>query len=126
MAGLGVEFRRLALADSYWGVLKTFGISVSLAAGPWIITMITVGALVLLAGRWAPATEIGVFTSGVMYAFAASLLLAGPVFMVFSRTLADQFHIGNTDQRKAFGWVQAGSVLAGLAAALPQIGRAHV
>jgi len=119
MAGLGVEFRRLTKADSYWGVLKTFGISVSLAAGPWIITMIIVGTLALMAGRWAPASEIGIFTSGVMYAFAASLLLMGPVFMVFSRYLADQFHIGNTDQRMAFGAVQAGAVLAGLSAALP-------
>lgn len=122
MAGVGIEFRKLRLTDSYWDILKGFGMSAGLAAGPWIATMITVGFLVLLSAAYATQAHIQVLTAGVMYAFAGSLILMGPIFLVFSRHLADQFYIGHTDQRRVFWLLQTGSIMAGVALGWPLAG----
>ncbi len=89
MAGIGFELRKLLAQGTLTSFAASYVQSAIAAAGPWLITVITVAAIPLvLAGRVAPE-DLTAFHLIVMYNFGFSLVLSGPLVGVATRFLAD-------------------------------------
>lgn len=101
MAGVSLELKNILKKRSYFDILKAFSYAMALSGGPWLATVITVALISLLGLRFSSVDDMMVLTSTIMYVFAGSLIVMGPVFMVFSRYLADQSFLGFSDQRGA-------------------------
>jgi uncharacterized membrane protein len=86
MAGVGVPINRMLAKDSYAGLLGAYGYAGLVSAGPWVLSivgMLAIGAIATPDGR---AQELLVV---ITWAIAASLVLTGPVQLVFGRFVAD-------------------------------------
>ncbi|MBV9080975.1 MAG: exopolysaccharide Pel transporter PelG [Elusimicrobia bacterium] len=116
MAGVGLELQRLSRRPSYLTVLRVFGYSLALSVGPWLATIFAVAFVSIIGLRWLGLPDMVFFTSTVMYVFAGSLVATGPLFMIFSRYLADRGFHGRLDQRRALIFVEWIVVPASLAA----------
>lgn len=98
MAGVGLELKNLLRKRSYFDLLKAFGYAMALSGGPWLSTVITVALISLMGLKTSPLSDMTLLTSTIMYVFAGTLILMGPLFMMFSRYLADQSFLGKRDQ----------------------------
>ncbi len=123
MAGIGLELKRLQRGSSYVTVARVFGYSLALSVGPWLATIFAVGFVSLIGQRFLGLPDMVFFTSTVMYIFAGSLLATGPLFMVFSRYLADRSFLGHMDQRRALAMVQL--ILVPLSLVIGMMGARH-
>ena len=89
MAGIGFELRKLLERGTLSSFAASYLQSAVAATGPWLLTVITVAAFpVVLAGR-VPSADLTAFHLVVMYNFAFSLVLSGPVTGIATRFLAD-------------------------------------
>jgi len=92
MAGIGFVLRKLTRQDDLLGVVQGFAHSALASSGPWLFTILSLGALSLLAAGFRGLAELHEFRLVVIYNFAFSLVFSGPVLMVVTRTLADQIY----------------------------------
>ncbi len=93
MAGIGFDLRRLCLEDQ--GVLgrcRAYATAGLVAAGPWLITMVSLWLVRVLGPRQTPATG-DAFLALVGVVFATSLVTVGGVQMAATRWLADTLHV---------------------------------
>ena len=93
MAGIGFELRKLLRQDDLLGYrprLRPLGVT---ATGPWLLTILMLGGIVFLGSPYAAARVLAEFRLIVIYNFAFSLVIAGPVAMVATRYLADAIFI---------------------------------
>lgn len=89
MAGIGFELRKLLSKGTLTSFAAGYGQSAIAAAGPWLLTVATIAAIpIALAGRVSPE-ELTAFHLVVMYNFAFSLVLSGPLVGIATRFLAD-------------------------------------
>lgn len=89
MAGIGFELRRLSRQESLSSLVAAFGHAAVVAAGPWIITIFSLAAITLSMEPVIGRDVLATFRTIVIYAFAASLVLAAPVTIVATRLVAD-------------------------------------
>jgi uncharacterized membrane protein len=95
MAGIGFALRKLTRRDDLMGIAQGYGHSAITAAGPWILTIISVSSIVLFGSRSVPVEDLNTFRLIVIYNFAFSLVFAGPVVMIATRFLADAIYSKN-------------------------------
>ncbi|MBL8690906.1 MAG: exopolysaccharide Pel transporter PelG [Rhodospirillaceae bacterium] len=92
MAGIGFELRKLARRDDLMGVVASLTHASVVSTGPWIMTVLALGAIDIIGLNWLDQEEMKVFRIIVIYNFGFSLVAAGPLMMVATRYLADRIY----------------------------------
>ena len=92
MAGIGFELRRLLLQQSYAGLLRAYGYAGLISGGPWLISILAILALGGLAGVPGRAAPGAAFQVCVTYLLMGSLVLSGPMQLLFCRFAADRLY----------------------------------
>lgn len=98
MAGIGFALRALARQDSLTAGLRAHLHAAGIACGPWLFTIAALGAIWLFSRDAVPPAEQPVFSVVVIYNFAFSLLIAGPLVFVLTRGLADRIFARNVEE----------------------------
>jgi polysaccharide biosynthesis protein PelG len=93
MAGIGFALRKLARRDDLVGVIQGYAHSALAATGPWLFTVLSLGAISVLTAGLATIEEIVLFRLVIIYNFAFSLVATGPIMMVATRFLADMIFL---------------------------------
>lgn len=89
MAGIGFALRRLAREDTLNAGLRSQLHAAAVASGPWLLTVLALGTLEGFAGAALAREEHRVFSTIVVYNFAFSLVVTGPIVLLVTRCLAD-------------------------------------
>jgi uncharacterized membrane protein len=92
MAGIGFELRKLARRDDLMSVVASFAHASVVSTGPWIMTVLALGAIDIIGARWLDQEEMKVFRIIIIYNFGFSLVAAGPLMMIATRYLADRIY----------------------------------
>jgi polysaccharide biosynthesis protein PelG len=92
MAGIGFELRKLARRDDLMGVVASLAHASIVSTGPWIMTVLALGAIDVVGLRWLDQEELKYFRIIVIYNFGFSLVAAGPLMMIATRYLADRIY----------------------------------
>ena len=92
MAGIGFALRKLTRRDDLLGIAQGYGHSAVTAAGPWMLTIVSVSSIVLLGSSSVSVEDLDTFRLIVIYNFGFSLVFSGPVVMVATRFLADSIY----------------------------------
>jgi uncharacterized membrane protein len=93
VAGIGFELRRLMRQDSLTNILRTYGYAGLVGSGPWvssIAAMLVVGAAT--GGLSDARRPVVAFLHAVTCLTAASLVLTGPVQLMFTRFVSDRLY----------------------------------
>ena len=114
MAGIGFQLRRLARQDSISSVVAAAGHAAVIAAGPWLFTILALGAIGFIADQITGREVLSNFRAIVIYAFATSLVMAAPVTIVATRLVGDALWLKRPQDVR-------GLLLASYVAALPPI-----
>ena len=118
MAGIGFELRRLTQRDDLIGVVEGYGYAALATSGPWLFTILALSAIVVLGMPATTPQELATFRVLVVYNFAFSLVLSGPITIVTTRYLADCIHAKDVQQAPA---MMVGALALAYAAALPMV-----
>jgi uncharacterized membrane protein len=97
MAGIGFELRKLLRRDDLLGILQGYGHSALAATGPWLLTILTLAGIGFLGRNQIQPDDLLEFRLIVIYNFALSLVMTGPVVMVATRYLADAIYAKKVD-----------------------------
>ncbi|MDJ0973477.1 MAG: exopolysaccharide Pel transporter PelG [Planctomycetota bacterium] len=90
MAGIGFELRRMIRDEGdLLSRVRGYASAGLVAAGPWIMTIITLSIVTVFAPFFADRVEYEAFRALVTYGFAFSLVVVGVVQMSFTRRIAD-------------------------------------
>jgi len=90
MAGVGFELQKLLRKGTLISTVEAFLYGAVLAAGPILLTMLSVGIIAWMSYGLLHAGVLKLFTVTVVYTFAFSLILTGPFQLVFTRYVADK------------------------------------
>jgi uncharacterized membrane protein len=119
MAGVGFSLRKLYKGDSYGEMIQLYGSAAMISSGPWLISILTLLLIGVLGWRLLPnPTLIGRFQASVTWLFAASLIVSGPLQLLFTRFIADRIYEGRLASvtSNLFGALGVTSVIAALLA----------
>ncbi len=93
MAGIGFELRKILKEDRLFSVLKMYGYSGMLSAGPWVISILAIllVGFINIASSHREGSEVFAFPIVITYAIAlaSSLIITGLVQLPFTRYTAD-------------------------------------
>ena len=93
MAGIGFDLRRMLSRDSYAGLLGAYGYAGLASTGPWVLSIGGVLAIGLLAASVVtPPEQVTQFLVAITWLMAGSLVLTGPLQLVFGRFVADRLY----------------------------------
>lgn len=95
MAGIGFLLRKLAAQDNYSGIIRAYFHSAVAAVGPWIMVVISLGTVTTFTYNTISLQEANEFLAIVIYNFFFSFMLAGPLYMVSARYVADCLYLRN-------------------------------
>ncbi len=124
MAGIGFRLKRLIVEDSSTGWLRAHLYGAVLSAGPWLLSICTLGTLALFSRDLIGEAAHARFQAIVVYTYTFSLITTGAAHMVVTRHLADELYVGRlgtlvVSYRFTVGWTAlAHLVLGGLFYAL--------
>ncbi len=94
MAGIGFRLKRLIVDGSYSGWLRAHLYGAVLSAGPWLLSICTLGTLALLSRNLIGDAAHARFQAIVVYTYTVSLVTTGAAHMVVTRHLADELYRG--------------------------------
>ena len=92
MAGIGFVLRRLAQEDTLNSRLRAYAHAASVSCGPWLFTVLSLAGVQTFARAILGTAEVELFSIIVIYNFAFSLIISGPVVLVVTRKLADSIY----------------------------------
>lgn len=92
MAGIGFALRRLARRDDLIGAVLGYGHAAMVSAGPWMFTILALSGINLMHRQVTDQRTLILFSSVIVYNFAFTLVISGPVIMVATRYLADRIY----------------------------------
>jgi uncharacterized membrane protein len=99
MAGIGFELRKLLARDSYAGLLGAYGYAGIASSGPWVVSIGGVLAIGLLAsGSVEPRERVTQFLVSITWLMCLSLILTGPLQLLFARYVADRIYEKRRDR----------------------------
>jgi uncharacterized membrane protein len=109
MAGIGFRLKRLIVEDSSSGWLRAHLYGAVLSAGPWLLSICTLGTLALFARDLIGEAAHARFQAIVVYTYTFSLITTGAAHMVVTRQLADELYVGRigslvVSYRFTVGW----------------------
>jgi uncharacterized membrane protein len=74
--------------DSYAGLVGAYGYAAAVSAGPWVLSILGMLAIGVIAGA-APSSRASELLNAITWWTAGSLILTGPLQLVFGRFVAD-------------------------------------
>ncbi|MGE3624056.1 MAG: exopolysaccharide Pel transporter PelG [Bdellovibrionales bacterium] len=89
MAGIGFVLRKLYRQDNLSGLVGACLHSAFASAGPWLFTVLALGAIAALGTSLVDIQVLFDFRVILIYNFSFSLVISGPVFMIVTRYLSD-------------------------------------
>lgn len=92
MAGIGFVLRRLTRQDDLSGMVRGYFYSALVSSGPFLVTVIAMGALNIVADQALGIEAVETFRIVTIYNFSLSLLTTGPLLLVVTRYLADRIY----------------------------------
>jgi polysaccharide biosynthesis protein PelG len=98
MAGIGFALRRLVVQDSLSAKLHGFAHAAVVSSGPWILTILALAVVEMEGSRFLDRQSVQQFGVIVVYNFAFSLVISGPVVLIVNRGLADQIYQSKFEQ----------------------------
>jgi polysaccharide biosynthesis protein PelG len=101
MAGIGFELRKLIERDDLTGLFQGYSHAALATAGPWLLTIVSLAAIVALGIPATTPEELANFRVIVVYNFAFSLVLTGAPAIVTTRYLADGIYAKDVQQAPA-------------------------
>ena len=93
MAGIGFALRKLSQEKTFTATFRAYIHAALAAAGPWLITILTIGGITLITYQVGQKEVLYEFRLLLVYNFSFSLVLASPVFLISTRYLADKLYI---------------------------------
>jgi uncharacterized membrane protein len=121
MAGVGLELRRMLAKDTYAGVLGAYGYAGIIWCGPWVLSVAGVLAIGVITARGqSVAGDVTEFFVALTWSTAASLILTGPLQLVFGRFIADRIYERRRDRilPNLFGALELATLVSGALASL--------
>lgn len=95
MAGIGFAIRRLTSRGDLLGLAGGYVHAAFAASGAWIFTILTLAAVTVIGPRVGAYDDVQAFRLIVVYDFAFSLVLTGPVAMIVTRYTSDRLFAGD-------------------------------
>ncbi len=92
MAGIGVLLRYHAAQDNLVGLTQAYVLSALASTGPWLLTVIALGTIMLIASPMTSSTDMQGFRVVIIYNFSLSLVMSAPLCAIASRYIADATH----------------------------------
>ncbi len=91
MAGIGFSLRRLDQLPGLSGTVRLYAVAGMISSGPWLISIASILVISAISANF-PVDRIPVtqFQVSVTYLFALSLILSGPLHLLFTRFVADR------------------------------------
>ncbi|TMS58563.1 histidine kinase [Imbroritus primus] len=91
MAGIGFELRKMLQKDTLLGVMKAYTYAGIISAGPWVLSILGILMIGVLSLPFViPTTLITQFQVSVTALIMGSLIITGPLQLVFTRFAADR------------------------------------
>jgi polysaccharide biosynthesis protein PelG len=97
MAGIGFALRRLTQQDDLGGLAAAYTHAALVSSGPWLFTIVALAGIDILAPRFVDLDALALFRIILIYNFAFSLVIAGPITMIANRFLADRLFLKEAD-----------------------------
>lgn len=97
MAGIGFELQRSLDRRTYTSYLQAYFTAMAYSSGPWICTLIALLLITAAARPTLGASQVNQFTSVLVYIYATSLLVSGPVQLLLTRYVADRLYEEDRD-----------------------------
>lgn len=119
MAGIGFSLRRLRGHGGLSGLCKMYAAAGLISSGSWLISIVTIVLAGVLSKPLVPSPDlVPQFQVSVTYLFACSLVLCGPLQLLFTRFAADRAFEKRDDLvlPNLFGAMLLVSVIAGVLA----------
>ncbi|HVC65658.1 MAG TPA: exopolysaccharide Pel transporter PelG, partial [Candidatus Dormibacteraeota bacterium] len=118
MAGIGFRLKRLIVEDSSSGWLRAHLYGAVLSAGPWLLSICTLGTLALFSRDLIGEGAHSRFQAIVVYTYTFSLITTGAAHMVVTRQLADELYVGRigtlvVSYRFTVGWTALAHLVLG-------------
>jgi uncharacterized membrane protein len=119
MAGIGFVLRKLTNRGDLMGLVQGYLHSSVSSSGGWLFTILTLSAITFFGPHFATYQDLTTFRLVVVYNFAFSLVLTGPITMVLTRYLSDRIFARSVEGVP--GMVVGGLTVA-MASAVPVVG----
>ncbi|MBC8553668.1 MAG: exopolysaccharide Pel transporter PelG, partial [Candidatus Brocadiales bacterium] len=106
MAGIGFSLRKMMKEDNSYGtqVRAWFHTSI-VAAGPWVISILTINFLMIFSRKWEIAyAERELLIAAVIYSTLFSQILTAPFQMLITRYIADRIYTSEYEYIKPSFW----------------------
>ncbi|MFA7002132.1 MAG: exopolysaccharide Pel transporter PelG, partial [Candidatus Omnitrophota bacterium] len=97
MAGIGFNLQKILENDTYFASFKAYFYSAVIAAGPWILSILTLFSLTYFAPDNISLYEVMSFRGVIIYIFAFSLIAVGLFQFPLTRYLADRLFLGERE-----------------------------
>lgn len=98
MAGIGFELRKMLQKDTLLDVMRAYTYAGIIGAGPWVLSIVGILIIGVLSLPFViPQTLITEFQISVTALIMGSLILTGPLQLVFTRFAADRMFEGKHD-----------------------------
>lgn len=98
MAGIGFQLQKLIEDESFLKKAKAYIYASIITSGPWILSIICLGLIGLLSGKFVTGGKFYIVSITIVYTFAFSLIFTGPVQFVLTRYLADKEYLKQKDE----------------------------
>jgi polysaccharide biosynthesis protein PelG len=89
VAGIGLTLRKLTADGTFLGGAAAYFSSGVISAGPWLISVLSIGLLQGAIAAFLPADDRQLLFATITYAFVSSSILTGPIQLVLTRIVAD-------------------------------------
>jgi len=93
MAGIGFQLHKLIEDESFLKKAKAYIFASIITSGPWILSILCLAMIGILSGKFLKGGRFSVLSITVVYTFAFSLILTGPIQFVLTRYLADKEYL---------------------------------
>jgi uncharacterized membrane protein len=95
MAGIGFELRRLIRKNTIFGELEGYLYATVISSGPWVLSVLCLAGLGIYYSQQVHHPQHLLFRVALVYCYAFSLIVTGPIQMVTTRYLADCYYVEN-------------------------------
>lgn len=97
MAGIGFELQRSLDRKTYTSYLQAYLTAMAYSSGPWISTLVSLLLISSAARASIGVKAVNQFTSILVYIYALSLVVTGPIQLVLTRYVADRLYEEDRD-----------------------------
>ena len=106
MAGIGFSLRKMMKeGDNYGTQVRAWFHTSIVAAGPWIISIVTINLLMIFSRKWdVPYAERELIIAAVVYSTLFSQILTAPFQMLITRYIADRIYTSEYEYIKPSFW----------------------